>query len=71
MAHELAHNIVGDHSAAHSYYMEAMIMQYFGKLAAKVQGKVEDAAAATMPGEMMPGGGGGVGGGRGRLVDVD
>ena len=71
MAHELAHNIVADHSAAHSYYMEAMIVQYFGRLADKViQGRVEGPKA--VPDEMMPGGQGNSGdGGGARLVDVD
>ena len=36
MAHELAHNLVRDHSAQHSYYTESMVIQYFGKIAAKV-----------------------------------
>jgi len=36
MAHELAHNLVSDHSAQHSYYTESMVIQYFGKIAAKM-----------------------------------
>lgn len=36
MAHELAHNLVSDHSAQHSYYTESMIIQYFGKIASKI-----------------------------------
>lgn len=36
MAHELAHNLVSDHSAQHSYYTEALVIQYFGKIAAKI-----------------------------------
>ena len=35
MAHELAHNVVPDHSSQHSYYTESLVMQYFGKIAAK------------------------------------
>jgi hypothetical protein len=33
MCHELAHNIVKDHSQAHSYYSESLITQYFGAIA--------------------------------------
>ncbi|KZF21370.1 HATPase_c domain-containing protein [Xylona heveae TC161] len=36
LCHELAHNLVGDHSADHSYYTESFVMQYFGKVMAKV-----------------------------------
>ena len=34
--HELAHNLVADHSAGHSYYAEAFMIQFFGRIAAKV-----------------------------------
>ena len=36
MAHELAHNIVADHSANHSYYTESLVVQFFPAVAAKV-----------------------------------
>lgn len=36
MCHELAHNLVKEHSAAHSYYAESFAQQYFGKVMAKV-----------------------------------
>ncbi|EAW08638.1 histidine kinase-like ATPase domain-containing protein [Aspergillus clavatus NRRL 1] len=36
LCHELAHNLVGDHSSAHSYYSEGFVAQYFPKLAAKL-----------------------------------
>lgn len=39
MAHELSHNLVSDHSAQHSYYTEAMVIQYFGKIASKIGGR--------------------------------
>ena len=39
MAHELSHNLVSDHSAQHSYYTEAMVIQYFGKIASKIVGQ--------------------------------
>ncbi|KAK4999229.1 hypothetical protein LTR66_001708 [Elasticomyces elasticus] len=32
LCHELAHNLVGDHSAEHSYYTESFVMQYFSKM---------------------------------------
>ena len=44
-AHELAHNLVSDHSAAHSYYVESFVIQYFTKVAAKV---------AALAGVVMP-----------------
>ncbi|KAJ5092299.1 hypothetical protein NUU61_007169 [Penicillium alfredii] len=36
LCHELAHNLVGDHSSAHSYYSEGFVAQYFPKVAAKI-----------------------------------
>ncbi|KAG8531915.1 uncharacterized protein KY384_003551 [Bacidia gigantensis] len=46
MAHELAHNIVSDHSSQHSYYTESLIAQYFGKIAIKTaQGSQAGVAA--------------------------
>ena len=39
MAHELSHNLVSDHSAQHSYYTEAMIIQYFAKIASRIGGQ--------------------------------
>jgi len=36
LCHELAHNLVGDHSSAHSYYTESFVAQYFPKVAAKL-----------------------------------
>ena len=32
LCHELAHNLVGDHSSEHSYYTEAFVQRYFGKV---------------------------------------
>ena len=34
LCHELAHNLVGDHSSDHSYYTEGFVMTYFGKVVA-------------------------------------
>lgn len=36
LCHELAHNLVGDHSSAHSYYTESFVAQYFPKVAVKL-----------------------------------
>ncbi|KAL4801694.1 hypothetical protein BDV18DRAFT_71997 [Aspergillus unguis] len=36
LCHELAHNLVGDHSSAHSYYTEGFVSQYFPKVTAKI-----------------------------------
>lgn len=36
LCHELAHNLVGDHSSAHSYYTEGFVAQYFPKIATKL-----------------------------------
>lgn len=36
LCHELAHNLVDDHSSAHSYYTEGFIAQYFPKVATKL-----------------------------------
>jgi hypothetical protein len=36
LCHELAHNLVGDHSSAHSYYTEGFVAQYFPKVAGKL-----------------------------------
>ncbi|KAF7587388.1 hypothetical protein BBP40_007332 [Aspergillus hancockii] len=36
LCHELAHNLVGDHSSAHSYYSESFVAQYFPKIAIKL-----------------------------------
>lgn len=38
--HELAHNLVGDHSSNHSYYTEGFVSQYFGKVVAVLGSKV-------------------------------
>ncbi|KAL4976136.1 hypothetical protein BDW66DRAFT_135694 [Aspergillus desertorum] len=36
LSHELAHNLVSDHSSAHSYYTESFVSQYFTRIAAKI-----------------------------------
>ncbi|KAI9880373.1 MAG: hypothetical protein M1830_003690 [Pleopsidium flavum] len=45
LCHELAHNLVDDHSSNHSYYTENFVVQYFGKMMAKVAASSTDAAA--------------------------
>ena len=47
MAHELSHNLVSDHSAQHSYYTEAMVIQYFGKIASKTGGQQGQSSTAA------------------------
>ncbi len=36
MCHELAHNLVKEHSASHSFYTESFVQQYFMKVMAKI-----------------------------------
>ncbi|RAK79768.1 histidine kinase-like ATPase domain-containing protein [Aspergillus fijiensis CBS 313.89] len=36
LCHELAHNLVEDHSSAHSFYTEGFVAQYFPKIAARL-----------------------------------
>lgn len=38
LCHELAHNLVEDHSSAHSYYTEGFVAQYFPKIAKRLGG---------------------------------
>ena len=40
LCHELAHNLVGDHSSDHSYYTEGFVATYFGRVVEKL-GEVE------------------------------
>ena len=35
LCHELAHNLVQEHSSQHEFYTESLITQYFGKMVAK------------------------------------
>jgi hypothetical protein len=43
LCHELAHNLVGDHSSDHSYYTEGFVAQYFGRVV-RVLGRLPAAA---------------------------
>ena len=38
LAHELSHNLVADHSAAHSFYTESFIAAYFARIAVRAFG---------------------------------
>ena len=51
MAHELSHNLISDHSAQHSYYTEAMVIHYFGKIASAIGGQQSSSStgAPTLP----------------------
>ncbi|KAI9813790.1 MAG: hypothetical protein M1827_003580 [Pycnora praestabilis] len=57
LCHELAHNLVGDHSADHSFYTENFVAQYFPKVMVKVV--------------QYSGGAGSAGNARSSLLDVD
>ena len=48
MAHELSHNLVSDHSAQHSYYTEAMVINYFGKIASKIRQQPSGSTGASV-----------------------
>ena len=41
--HELAHNLVADHSSNHSYYTEGFVAQYFGKVVGLLSARVDTA----------------------------
>ncbi|RMJ26855.1 HATPase_c domain protein [Aspergillus sp. HF37] len=43
LCHELAHNLVGDHSSAHSYYSEGFVAQYFPRIAKRLAQGAEGA----------------------------
>ena len=67
MAHELAHNMISDHSSQHSYYTESLIMQYFGKISTKIEGTSSGGTRASLPVDLLrPDGASSQ-----RLVDID
>jgi hypothetical protein len=35
LCHELAHNLVSEHSQQHEFYTESFVTEYFGKIMAK------------------------------------
>ena len=48
LCHELAHNLVGDHSSDHSYYTEGFVAQYFGRVV-KLLGQTQGSAQQQLP----------------------
>ena len=48
LCHELAHNLVGDHSSDHSYYTEGFVAQYFGRVV-RVLGQSQAVSAQQIP----------------------
>lgn len=42
------HNLVEDHSANHSYYTEALVIQYFTKVAGKIAASKGSGAASKI-----------------------
>ena len=50
ICHELAHNIVQDHSSNHSYYTEHFVMEFFSAMANKAMKKLYDSTTGTMDG---------------------
>lgn len=46
LCHELAHNLVGDHSSEHSYYTEGFVSQYFGRVVSAIAQHQAQAASA-------------------------
>ena len=51
MCHELAHNLVADHSSNHSYYTEHFVMSFFPAMANKAMEKMYAAGMALTGGE--------------------
>ena len=45
--HELAHNLVGDHSSEHSYYVESFVIQFFAKIVRKIARVSSESASAS------------------------
>ena len=53
--HELAHNLVGDHSSDHSYYTEGFVASYFGKVVERL-GDIEKVKKDMVVGRSRGGG---------------
>lgn len=72
LAHELAHNIVADHSANHSYYTEALVIQFFPALAAGFASVPSSAASRpSIPNDPLRERNEAAAEGSARLLDVD
>lgn len=54
--HELAHNLVGDHSSDHSYWLEAFVAQYFPAVAGRLV-QIASAGVEAASGDGTGGGG--------------
>ncbi|KAJ9654801.1 hypothetical protein H2198_006240 [Neophaeococcomyces mojaviensis] len=65
LCHELAHNLVADHSSNHSYYTEGFVAQYFPRIVSKAA-EVKKAASRALPAAGADGAGN-----AGRLVDIE
>ena len=55
LCHELAHNLVGDHSSEHSYYTEAFVQRYFGKVMGMIasQGQQQGIGTTTQAAHLL------------------
>ena len=49
LCHELAHNLVGDHSSEHSYYTEAFVQRYFSKVMAMIVTQAQQQQGSSGP----------------------
>ncbi|KAL3457838.1 hypothetical protein BJX64DRAFT_241189 [Aspergillus heterothallicus] len=49
LCHELAHNLVGEHSQVHTYYTEAFVKQYFPRVTAKIAATAATAKSQSPP----------------------
>ena len=46
LCHEVAHNLVSDHSSAHSFYTESLVTQYFTPIARVIAARSAEMAGA-------------------------
>ncbi|KAL8787887.1 MAG: hypothetical protein Q9195_007580 [Heterodermia aff. obscurata] len=67
MMHELAHNVVEDHSSDHSYYTESLVIQFLPAIAAKIT----ELGSGVLPSVPLSSGPSAGPSGSGLLVDVD
>ncbi|KAH8683234.1 hypothetical protein BGZ60DRAFT_444168 [Tricladium varicosporioides] len=54
IAHELAHNLVKEHSADHSFYTEMLVANYFPKMMARSATYMQSAGRRQVPGTTPP-----------------
>ena len=55
LCHEIAHNLVDDHSSDHSYYTEGFVATYFGRVVEKL-GQMEKTSSQTQGQRQIEGG---------------